>query len=215
MGKFIDLTGQKFGRLTAIERTDNNKYNHTCWLCRCECLTECIVEGYRLTSGHTQSCGCLHSEISSKIHASHKQSKTRLYIAWTSMKNRCSNPKYPKYDDWGGRGIRVCSQWSEFEPFMEWSLSHGYSEDLSIDRIDVDGDYTPDNCRWVARIEQARNTRTYLTNKSGCPGVRWYKRYNKWCAKIGVNGKDKHIGYFTDKDDAIAARMEAELKYWG
>lgn len=148
-----DYAGMKFGRLTALEYVPGSK-----WLCQCECGNQVMVSTGHLVTGHTASCGCLKHE---KWHLTHGKRKTRLYRIWSGMKNRCTNENTPRYPDWGGRGIKVCDEWlHDFQAFWDWSMSHGYSDELSIDRIDNDGDYSPDNCRWATPKEQRTNQRT-------------------------------------------------------
>ena len=150
MPKGIDLTGRKFGKLTVLKR-DEEKQTARYWLCECECGKQISTITASLTNGRTKSCGCLRR----KPHK-HGEYKTRLYRIWGSMKGRCNDPKN---DGYGGRGITVCEEWKEYIPFRDWALSNGYQDNLSIDRIDVNGNYKPDNCRWVDDYIQANNTR--------------------------------------------------------
>lgn len=156
MSKRIDLTGQHLGRWTVIEYAGNT-HNGAWWKCRCDCGTVRIVNGRKLRDGTSKSCGCLRRELMSK----HGASNTRLYGIWTNMKGRCNNPNAEGYKDYGGRGIQVCDEWAhDFSVFQEWAMSHGYQESLSIDRVDVDGNYCPENCRWASMKEQQNNKRT-------------------------------------------------------
>ncbi len=163
MGKFKNLTGQKFGRLTAICPVAKNNHNAVLWLCDCECGLDAIVEGRSLTNGLTRSCGCLNQEAHQlrPNRTNHGKAGTRLYRIWKKMKSRCHNPKdsdYQKY--YGSRGITVCNEWSHnFQAFYDWAITNGYSDELSIDRIDNDKGYSPDNCRWATAEEQRHNQR--------------------------------------------------------
>lgn len=162
---YKDISGQTFGRLTAIKRVGQDKHHKSIWLCRCSCGTVKTVklDALRKTKGGTKSCGCLDHEahILRPNRTVHGASGTRLYRIWKAIKNRCNNPNNPSYKRWyGAKGVKVCEEWNNsFIPFRDWALSHGYSDDLSIDRINPYGNYTPDNCRWATPIEQARNKR--------------------------------------------------------
>lgn len=154
-----DLTGQKFGRLMVLQRAETTN-KRTKWLCLCNCGKEVIVEAYNLTKGHTQSCGCLQREAASKANSKHGMHGTRLYRIWNCMHNRCYRKCYHAYKHYGGRGIAMCDEWkSDFQAFAKWALANGYADTLSIDRIDVDGNYSPDNCRWVSMEKQNKNKR--------------------------------------------------------
>lgn len=162
MSKLIDLTGQKFGRLTVAERAENgvrkNGSSYTRWLCKCDCGKELIVDGGNLKKGHSKSCGCYAREQIIKTHTTHGQKKSRLYVIWRGMKSRCANPKTNRYKNYGGKGIKVCDEWlHDFKAFYDWSMSHGYADNLTLDRIDANGNYEPLNCRWVTIKEQENN----------------------------------------------------------
>ena len=158
MPKFQDLTGMKFGRLTVIERQGYLYKNKIAWLCKCDCGNQKIISVDCLKRGTVKSCGCLHSEKWNEIIKTHGLSNHPLYNVWCSMKRRCNNPKVERYSHYGGRGIKVCNEWeNSFEVFYNWAVNNGYKEGLSIDRIDVDGNYCPENCRWADNYTQSIN----------------------------------------------------------
>ena len=158
MRKLIDLTGKVFGHLTVVSRADNDKWGGARWLCRCECANFTVVAGKDLRRGKTASCGCLRKE-----RAKHRKTNTRLYKTWGSMKTRCLNSRNKAFPNYGGRGITVCDEWLDkedgFQNFYNWAIENGYRDDLSIDRIDNDKGYCPDNCRWSSPQTQSENRR--------------------------------------------------------
>ena len=178
MSKLIDLTGQTFGRLTVIERRGNQNA-HATWLCSCSCGRMVVVASGSLRHGTTLSCGCLHRDKQT----THGLSKTQLYSVWCSIKDKCKNITHESYINYGGRGISYCKEWEDFLPFYEWAINNGYKKGLTIDRIDVNGDYTPSNCRWVTMQAQQRNKRNnrLITYKGEAHCV------SEWAEITGIN----------------------------
>jgi hypothetical protein len=178
MAKPHDITGQRFGRLVALrmERSDGARPR---WRCLCDCGNEKAIRLHELRSGDTRSCGCLYRETIGNRARRHGGRKTRLYGVWHSMRARCSYPKHPYWDRYGGRGIMVCHAWADFAVFQSWALANGYAFGLTIDRIDNDGNYEPGNCRWATQKEQGQNTST--------------------CHKITFRGETRTIAQWAEK----------------
>ena len=162
----IDLKGQKFGRLLVIERKGSNERKRALWLCKCDCGNEKIVIGDLLRNGHVKSCGCLLKEYRQEKMTKHGYGKhnevDRLYRVWKGMKSRCYSKNAKSYKWYGARGIKVCDEWHDYNNFREWAYKNGYDEnakigECTIDRIDSDGDYCPENCRWVGMDIQLKN----------------------------------------------------------
>lgn len=165
MGKFKskDLVGQRFGRLVAIEPIGRDKQGYVIWRCKCDCGNEKNATLKCLGRG-TSSCGCLSREVHDRMRTKHGKCHTRLYETYRSMLDRCNVPTAHEYENYGGRGIKVCDEWLDFENFYEWAMANGYDENAkrgqcTLDRIDVNGDYEPSNCRFVSMKMQQRNRR--------------------------------------------------------
>lgn len=178
MGFKYDLTGKKFNRLLVLEYAySKNKSSY--WKCLCDCGNEKIIRSDLLKGGIIKSCSCQQYESTGIKHGMHK---TKLYHVWAVMKNRCQSPNNSQYHNYGGVGVMVCEEWQTFVPFHEWATNNGYSEGLSIDRIDVYGNYEPSNCRWITMSEQQNNKRNtiWLTYEGETKNVA------QWAAYLGV-----------------------------
>lgn len=159
MGAFIDLTGKQFGRLTVLMRDPKQPKKAIKWVCKCACGNIVSACGYSLRYGDTQSCGCYQIEQTGNAARKHGDSNKRLFRIWCGMKERCSKRSQTNYKYYGGRGISVCEEWSDYSSFKEWAISTGYTDTLTLDRIDSNGNYEPHNCRWVPQEQQKLNTR--------------------------------------------------------
>ena len=182
MGHFIDLTGKAVGSWTVLERAGNDKYGKMMWLCKCGCGKVKRVAGYSMRRGESSSCkSCSNKE--NKFGITHGGCKTKLYAVWHSMRQRCKNINDQAWKHYGGRGIKVYREWHKFEIFRNWALTNGYKEGLEIDRIDNNKGYYPENCRWITRKEQCRNTRRnrYITINNRT------KTVIEWAEEYGIN----------------------------
>lgn len=195
MPKYEDLSGRKFNRLKVLRlhhkkqlyRKGKPNGHMYYYLCQCECGNFSVVSAANLKNNAVKSCGCLQREEAQKTtnkHKIHGKKNSRIYRIWSSMKSRCSHPSVNGYERYGGRGIKVCDEWKDdFLSFYEWSQKNGYSDKLTIDRINVNGDYSPSNCRWISWKEQSRNTRTNhnisYQGKTRC--------LKEWSEILGIN----------------------------
>lgn len=151
MTRRIDLSGKRFGRWTVLDYVGGQ-----CWRCRCKCGAEHTVDGRSLRAG--RSNGCIRCHTAKGHQRKHGGTNTRLYAIWCHIKGRCQTPSNAAYDRYGGRGISVCPEWSDsFLQFKRWADANGYRSDLTIDRVDNDGNHEPSNCRWATKAEQNRN----------------------------------------------------------
>lgn len=167
----VDLTGQKFGRLTAIKPTEKRCGHCIGWECHCDCGNRCIVGSAMLRIGNTQSCGCLHKEGLAKRNTKHGMSRTKMYWTWGDMVSRCKNLQHHAYKNYGGRGISVCDRWLKFENFLK-DMGEKPNPMLTLERINNDNNYEPKNCKWATRKEQRNNQRDSKNQK-------WFFAYNK------------------------------------
>lgn len=182
MNRHISEVGNKYGRLTIMsDYTQNGRwYCH----CLCDCGNEHDAMQYKIKSGHTSSCGCLLRDNIRKATYKHGLSKTRIFRLYSKMIRRCYVTEEPAYKYYGARGIKVCDEWlQDRRKFFEWAFEHGYSDNLTIERIDVNGDYEPNNCKWISFSEQARNRRSNVYIE--CFGKR--QILNDWCEEYHIN----------------------------
>lgn len=200
----IDLTGRRFGRLVVAERAPDsiqeNGRHRIMWKCQCDCGNSVICYGDNLKLGVTQSCGCYRKDCALRNNSTHRESKTLLYGIWCGMKARCNNRNTTAYMDYGGRNINICPEWNDsYEAFAAWARANGYMRGLSIERTDNDGDYCPENCKWVGRVAQANNRRSNIVlDYHGQSHT-----LTEWSHIVGINAKTLmsryHSGWSTEK----------------
>lgn len=209
--KLRDLTGQRFGSWTVLER--DGTVHPTRWICKCDCGTIRSVSLPALRNGST-SCGHCKRNTSPLFLRKHSN---RLYHTWSEIRRRC-NGSCTNHQYYGDKGISYCPEWENFDVFAQWAIDNGYQKGLEIDRIDGDKDYCPDNCRWVTHKNNSRNRKARSNNTTGTPGVqpRKYKS-GKIVYRVSIETDDGrvNVGTFENLEDAVLARKDAELKYWG
>lgn len=197
MGNFIDITGQRFGKLTVINKEKNDKRGEARWLCQCDCGKSTIALSSHIRNYRIRSCGCL-SRKNKFLYESKYGNSTdyeRLYHIFNGMRTRCYNPKDINYKNYGGRGIKICDEWLEdFFKFMDWSMQNKYQNNLTIDRIDVNGNYEPNNCRWINIKEQENNRRdnVFLKHKGKI------KTLKQWAETINIPYNTLYSRYYRE-----------------
>lgn len=201
-----DLTGQRFGRLVALYPKYDKKWK---WVFQCDCGKQSCSESWHVKKGKVTSCGCYGTEQRAKSTRTHAMSDSREYCTWKKMKGRCQNVNDDNYDYYGGRGITVCDKWQTFEGFYEDMGER--PEGLTLDRIDVNGNYEADNCRWADGSTQCMNKRKHTRNTSGRTGVFWYKPLSKWKVQIA----QIVYGYYEDFEEAVKVIEKLEMEMIG
>ena len=187
------LVGERFGRWIVLDKAEKGKSGEIQYLCRCDCGNERIIRRTSLTTGNSKSCGCLSRDVAVKSNTKHGDTDKRLYRIWAGIIQRCCNNRNRyEWEKYGGRGICVCDEWKQYEAFRDWSLANGYNDNLSIDRIDPNGNYCPENCRWATSYQQANNKRT-----------------SKF---ITFNGKTATVKEFADEYDIAYSCLYARLR---
>lgn len=214
MSKFIDISGKRYNDLTVIERMKNANGGVVVWKCLCDCGNTTIVRGSNLKNGSVKSCGC---RIYKSHNTTHNMSKTRIYREWASIKSRCYNKNLKSYKDYGGRGIKVCDDWiKSFESFRDWAYKNGYSDELTIERKDLNGDYCPSNCMWIPFNEQQQNRRIcYSFEHNGKT-----QNLTSWCNELGLPYKNIHnrihkLGWSFERAISEPIHIEKRNKNYG
>lgn len=217
---YKDLTGQKFGRLTAIKKDDTKKSRKAYWICLCNCGNIKSVRSDSLQAGRIRSCGCLKKEQDkTNLQKSEVKKKTkrfgepygkiRIHTIWANMKSRCYNQNDKRYKDYGGRGICVCKEWKDdFFGFYEWAINNGYNDNLTIDRIDNIGNYNPNNCRWVTIEDQCNNRRSNINITIGNET----KTLKQWCDIFDLPYRRIYRRYKLNPNRSIDDLFKRELR---
>ena len=209
MGRTIDLTGLKTGRLTVIKYFGKDKHGHRLWECLCDCgnTTTALTSDLK---GHTQSCGCLFLDTIT----THGMYNSRIYRTWADMKSRIDNKTHKCYSYYGGRGITYCEKWNTFEGFYE-DMREGYMDDLTLDRADTEASYCKENCRWATYTVQQHNKRKQQNCYSEFKGVSYDCRRGTWISRIHHFGNVVWIGSFSNQESAALAYDNASELYYG
>lgn len=209
MNKFKDLTNQTFNKWKVLYRVENGKNGSAKWHCKCECGKEKDIFTFNLTTGESKSCGCSnYKNLDPHNGYKHGMIGTKIYGTWTHLRSRCANSKDRNYKNYGGRGITVCKEWDEFENFYKWSIENGFSDNLSIDRIDNNGNYEPSNCRWATAKVQQNNTR--LNRKIVINGVT--KNFLEWCRFIKISPSTMYYRLKHNWDDEMLLKTRVTEK---
>lgn len=217
--KLYYISGQIMGQCVYIEDVESPRENTRRYArFECRCGNHFVSQIDSVKREATKSCGCL-NDLQRRVKGrklTHGMTGKPVYMAWSRMKSRCTNKNSPDYPEYGGRGIKVCDTWLvSFERFYS-DIGHLRQDGLELDRIDVNGDYRPENCRWVTEQTQSWNQRIYKSNSTGCAGVtRSSKNKNKFEVRISKAGKEFHLGTFDNLDNAINIRKEAEITFYG
>lgn len=198
------LIGERFGKLLVVNRAERES-KYVFYECLCDCGNMVVVNSCNLLNGSTQSCGCLARKVRVEVHVTHGDSKTRLYKIWKGMHYRCNPCRKEQEPNYAGRGISVCDDWKDYKNFRAWALQNGYDDWLTIDRIDVNGNYEPSNCRWANAVTQCRNKRENLKTRDGVTlkemaektGIKYHTIYQRiyklgWSVEDAVSAPYKH-----------------------
>lgn len=213
MPKRLDIVGNRYGRLIVKNYVQQNKHGKSVWECQCDCGEILAILGSCLTRGTTTSCGCVKSERLVEYNTTHGMKGTRTYNCWSNMKSRCNYPERWDAEYYNLKGISYDERWESFENF--YSDMGEVPDGMSLDRIDPNLDYYKDNCRWTTDSMQAFNQVLRVNNTSGKTGVWFIEKSGKWAAAITHELEKEHLGTFNSFEDAVKAREEAELKYFG
>jgi len=209
MGFKTDITNQKFNRLTVLSFSHNSKRQASVWLCLCDCGNTKKLEYNLIVKNRVKSCGCLHRDTM-KARISHGMNESSIYRRWAAMKRRCNLGLV----NYGARGITYSEDWEKFENFYR-DMSSGFEDSLELDRIDVNGNYCKENCRWVTHSENNYNKNKQQNNTSGKSGVSFDSKRLQWRSYINKDKKRAELGYFDNYKDAVEVRVLEELELYG